>query len=53
MMTAKERAEQRLNCFYVAVNIMREKRPRPTTKDILNEAKKVWEWVSDVKGDNK
>jgi len=52
-MIAKEKADLRLNCFYAAANIMREKRPRPTTKDILNEAKKVWEWVLGEKGDDR
>ena len=45
-MIAKEKAEIRLNCFYAAANIMRDKKPRPSTKDVLNEAKKVWGWVS-------
>ena len=65
-MIAKEKAEMRLNCFYAAIRIMgadssssaltkgeKESRPRPTTEDVLAEAKKLSEWVLEKKGDNK
>lgn len=42
-MTAKEKAELRLNCLYAADNIMRDKKPRPTKEDVLNEAQRLWE----------
>ena len=54
-MTLKEKADMRLNCLYAAVNIMgvnssasvsmEKKQPRPTTEDVLVEAKKLSEWV--------
>lgn len=40
-MIEKEKTDLRLSCIYAATNVMREKRPRSTTKDILNEAKKI------------
>lgn len=58
-MIPKEKAEVRLNCLYAAINItgvnstsMKGKRPRPTTEEVLNEAKKIWGWVS-KKGDDR
>ena len=57
-MTVADKAQTRLNCLYAAISIMgvnsvSMKAKRPSTKDVLNEAKKVWEWVSDKKGDSK
>lgn len=62
-MIAKEKADLRLNCLYAAIRIIGvdssvaysagTKKPRPTTEDVLTEAKKVWEWVSSKKGDSK
>lgn len=59
-MTSKEKAEQKLNCVYAAVNVMgmnNALRPgqekRPTTEEVLVEAKKISAWVLDVKGDAK
>jgi len=61
-MTATDKAQMRLNCLYAAISIMgvnssasvsmEKKQPRPSTKDVLNEAKKVWGWVSSKKGDD-
>ena len=66
-MIPKEKADLRLNCLYAAVSILgvnssglsltkgeKESRPRsqPTTQDVLNEAEKLWGWVS-KKGDDK
>ena len=60
-MISKEKADLRLNCLYAAITITgvnssglsltrgeKESQPRhrPTTEDVLNEAKKVWGWVS-------
>jgi hypothetical protein len=55
-MIAREKADLRLNCLYAAINISgmnstasysaKARKPRPTTEDVLVEAKKLWEWVS-------
>jgi hypothetical protein len=55
-MTKADKAQMRLNCLYAAISIMgmnssttysaRTKKPRPTTKDVLDEAKKLSKWVS-------
>lgn len=60
-MTKKEKAEQKTNCIYAAVNILGMNnassalplKPRPTTEEVLVEAKEIWAWVSAEKGDDK
>lgn len=59
-MTGKEKAESRLNCFYAAVAVTGASRSvsvkgkvRPTTEEVLAEAKKISEWVSGQIGDDK
>lgn len=57
-MTSREKAESRLNCIYAAVNVMgmnnalrAEQTKRPTTEEVLVEAKKISEWVLPKKGE--
>jgi len=66
-MTRKERAELRLSCFYAAMRIMdadrsalaltkggkEPRRTRPTTEEVLAEAKKISQWVLPMEGDEK
>jgi hypothetical protein len=56
-MKKKEKADLRLNCLYAAIRIMgvdssssltkgeKEPRPRPTTEDVLVEARKLFRWL--------
>jgi hypothetical protein len=61
-MIPKEKADLRLNCLYAAITITgvrdgsasaKGKQGRPTTEDVLVEAKKLSKWVSGKKGDDK
>lgn len=55
-MITKERADLRLNCIYAAKNILgieggasysiEGKQEKSSTKAVLDEAKKLFEWVS-------
>lgn len=54
-MIPKEKAEVKLNCFYAAKNLMGvdggvsiSSEAKPTTEAVLEEAKKIWKWVSEA-----
>jgi hypothetical protein len=53
-MTARDRGDLKLNCVYAALSVMGAnsahadpKKPRPTTEEVLVEAKKISKWVSE------
>lgn len=53
-MIPKEKADLKLSCIYAAKNILgivEGKKEKSTTKKVLVEATKIWQWISEEQED--